>query len=264
MTHANKIKLMRSHAVMAGITSLAHQYPQHVPLEARPSPASLYLYDSILLAGKHNVHAAFAGLCRFVIALLDDLEQGKILPTGSAFLSPEDGEVLASIRKIFIERKVGKVELLLLQSQWSYPRGKADEFFRSYQLRTDPVGTSQQFIRLGVAALLRMMAELDDAEPDWWHRLGLAIHYFGFAYMAQAWAASGEPIKSEDALSASEYRALYDARAAMLWEHQQELFVRLGDYIGVNAGQLPLPRPQATTAVLLGAEIPRLEQLSTI
>lgn len=262
MTNADKIKLMRSHAVMAGITSLSQHYPSHVPIEVQSSPASLYLYDSILLAGKHDVHAAFVGLRQFVIALLDDAEQGKTLQSGMTVFSDEDREALSAIRAIFNEGKIGKVELLLLQSRWNYPRDKTDDLFLSYQLRTNPVQRSEQFIRLGIAALLRMMAELDDAEPDWWHRLGLAIQHFAMAYMAQAWAASGDPIKSQDALSAVEYRALYDARAAMLWEHQQELFVRLGDYIGLNAGQLPYDRPAARTAVLTGVDVPTLEQFA--
>lgn len=263
MTNTDKIKLMRSHAVMAGITSLSQHYPSHVPLDVQSSPASLYLYDSIILAGKHNVHAAFVGLRQFVITLLDDAEYGKTLQSGRSLFSDEDREALSAIRSTFTDGKVGKVELLLLQSRWDYPRGKADDLFLAYLLRTNPVQKSEQVIRLAIATLLRMMAELDDAEPDWWHRLGLAIHYFGMAYMAPAWANSGNPIKSQDVLSAIEYRALHDARTAMLWDHQQELFVRLGDHIGLNAGQLPYDRPEAKTAVLSGVEVPRLEKLPT-
>lgn len=258
MTNAEKIMLMRSHAVIAGITSLAHFYDKEVPLEDRPFQSNAYLYEAVLLAGHYEPLSAFQGLSRFAVSLLDDAISEEMLSFESVVSTDGERTTFELIRDAFDKGITAKVTLAMLKSQLDYPRGNLDDIAFYFSLR-QVENTSKQYVRLGIARFLQMMLALDDGNPDWWHELGQGLNFFAHGYMAESWAATGPVLSDQGYIAddrlreAARLQRIEDLEPyeRMLEQHRAELYVRLADSIGRANGHLPYDRPTPLTKVLL-------------
>lgn len=246
---SKKIQLMRDHAVMAGIVALSEHYPKHILLEDRPTSLTSYLYDSIIISSMRNTQAPFLGLQDFVLSLIDDLENEKILPPESKILSEycNDYEVLNDFKRVFSNGITAFKTLSILENMWVAPIGKMDDCHLYYVLRHDTIEHAQSWARNSMQKFLRMMIKLENAEYDWWHELGSGIRHISYAYMAEEWNKSGTklecPYNLPDGTREKAFENLTLATKEhnkMLWGHQEKLFERLANCIGDRAGRRPI------------------------
>lgn len=250
MTPTAQIKIMRANAVMSGIVTLSEQYPKHIPLEARPTPATDYLYDAIIIASLKGRECAVKGLCDFTASLVTDVLERRILPESVELpcKSLKDAQILRRIRSALKAGVTDPGALHALDEQWvSSHYGINGDHYLFYTLRVKVDDWAESFVRSGVELLLRTISALDTADYDWWHKLGVAINYFAHGYMAEAWGKTGPALSdpflikdgAEKSVAHAAWQVAHDEYTAMRWAYQEALFMRLANCIGDRAGRRP-------------------------
>lgn len=240
-------QVMRANAVMAGIAALASHYPRFVPLEARPTPATDYLYETVVIASMQGAKHAKDGLGDFFANIMTDLLEKRILPTNAKLPAKGDAAKLRSLRALFKKGVVDPSRLSAVADAWVAPVGKLDDVDLAFALRQNVSEAAESFVRTGVVKLVRTMQLLNLAEYDWWHELGVAISYFAYGYMANEWEnlpTLQDPFDRNLDSEAKEaaFVALKASReefAIAHWACQEKLFVALADCIGKRAGKAP-------------------------
>lgn len=248
------IERMRANSTMAGIVALSEHYPSFIPSEDQPTPATDYLYDSIIISSLDDITAPQRGLSKFLISIIDDILAKTINPNlDLPNASFKEVPILKNLRKQLKTDMLDTNEIYSVLSNWVAPHGGVgDDAYMYYVLRQSPEDWAESFLRDGIAKIPRLLSDWSTAEYDWWHRLGTFISYMAHGYMAAAWKASGpqlpdflnQALSDLDRESAHEqFRLANIEYRKMLWLNEEKLFMRLADCIGDCAGRRPHRNP---------------------